>query len=156
MTIVFWNWYFSWVGWICYVPWWWRLWMTSWVDHHEVKTRDEENHHMLMMFQSRSPSEEDHHVLMILKSRAWSKWCIMCWCVSRSLRKENHHVLMMFKKRRWSWVDHQVKRRPIMCWWRSSKGCIMSWCMLRQWLGLEVKMCVIKLQEDGQSKGITS
>ena len=72
--------------------------------HHvlmHIKTRDEGNHHVLMMVKTKSRSEEDHHVLMIFKP---------------------------------SCVDELSSQEP----------------------GLEVKMCVIKLQEDAQGKGMTS
>ena len=95
--------------------------MASCVDGHQVKDRDKGNHHVLMMFKTRSRSVEDHHVLMILKWRAWSKGCIMCWCLSSQ------------------------KRSFIMCWWRSSEECIMCWWCSR-WGDDHV--LIIKSRED--------
>ena len=50
---------------------------------------------------------------------------------TRSRSEEDHHMLMIFKS---SCVDELSSQEP----------------------GLEVKMCVIKLQEDAQGKGMTS
>ena len=62
---------------------------------------------------------------------------------------------------------YQEKKSSIMCWWKSSEAssCVdedqvkNSSCVDEQSSqepGLEVNMCVIKLQEDAQDKGMTS
>ena len=53
-----------------------------------------------------SSSQEKIIMCWWYRRRAWSKGCIMCWCVSSSRRGDDHELII------------KSKRRSIMCWWK--------------------------------------
>ena len=70
-------------------------------------------------------------MLMHINTRGEGDHHVLIMLKTRSRSEEDHHVLMIFKS---SCVDELSSQEP----------------------GLEVKMCVIKLQVDAQGKGMTS
>ena len=99
-----------------------------------------------------SSSQEKIIMCWWYRRRAWSKGCIMSWCVSSSRRWDDHGLIIKLSEEciicwcmwRSQGDDHVLiiksKRRSIMGWWRAREDCIMCWCISR--LGMKMSSCV--------------